>query len=309
VIRILIAMAMVCGLQAQTAGMRFETASIRLAGGPQTQDEANPSFRAYREGKATSFCQVCISGTHYDNYGEPLKMLIAEAFHLDWRLVTTPAWLDDDRNSFAIHAIMPEGATRAQVPLMLKALLEERFHLEAHSAQVEQLGYALTVARSGPKLKPAREMDRAECAEWTESIPVDGKPNSMCQILSEDGGFAGRTVLITNSRFGPMRNSNRRTETGMEGSSEYFRITMPLLVEELGQMLSTVTGFRGQVVQVVDRTGIEGEWNVVIDHESGELALPSVNGSLERQGLRLEKKMAPVETLVVDRVDKMPTEN
>jgi uncharacterized protein (TIGR03435 family) len=296
---------------AQPPAMRFEAASIRPAGGPQAQNEANPSFRAYREGKASSFCMVCVSGTHYDNYGMPLKALIANAWHIDPRLVTAPAWLDDPDIQFAIHATMPEGATRAQIPEMLKALLGERFHLEAHTATAEQVGYALTVAKNGPKLKPAREMDRSECQEWTESIPTDGKTNLMCRIPGAEGGFPG-TVLMTNSHFGPVRNSSRRMDTGLETHSEYFRITMALLTERLASDLSTRRAgmeMAGTVVRVVDHTGIAGEWDVTIDRESGELALASVNASLERQGLRLEKIMVPVEMLVVERVDRMPTEN
>jgi uncharacterized protein (TIGR03435 family) len=296
---------------AQTPAMRFETASIRPSQGPRAEDEANPSFRAYRKGKAPSFCMVCISGTHYDNYGTALKVLIANSYGIDPRLVTGPAWLDDQDTSFVIHATMREGSTRPQVQQMVKALLEERFHLEAHTATVEQVGYALVVAKNGPKLKPAREMDRSECAQWTESIPTDGKPNLMCRIPAAEGGFAG-TILMTNSHFGPTRNSSSRTEAGVEWHAEYFRITMALLTERLGIALSTVSAGMagaGSVVRVVDHTGIAGEWDVVIDRESGDLALPSVNGSLERQGLRLEKMMAPVETLVVDRVDRVPTAN
>ena len=64
----------------------------------------------------------------------------------------------------------------------------------------------------------------------------------------------------------------------------------------------------GVVAQVLDRTGIEGEWDVEVDTASGDTALPWVSGSLQRQGLRLEKMMVPVQRLV-DRVDRMPTEN
>jgi uncharacterized protein (TIGR03435 family) len=304
--RMLILLAAVCGVAlAQTPSMRFEEASIRPAGGPQAEDEANPSFRAYREGKASSFCQVCISGRRYDNYGTPLKILIAQAYGIDPRMVTGPGWLDEQ--DFAVHATMPEGAARPQIPEMMKALLQERFHLEAHTSTVQQPGYALVVAKNGPKLKPPREMDRSECTKWTESIPVNGKTNLTCRIPGEDGGPG--TVLMTNSRFGPVRDSSRRTEDGLQTHWEYFRITMPLLVEALGERLSTPLGAGGTLVPVADRSGIEGEWYVEVDSTSRDLALPAVNGSLERQGLRLEKMMTPVETLVVDRVDRMPTGN
>ncbi|HEY4085158.1 MAG TPA: TIGR03435 family protein [Bryobacteraceae bacterium] len=309
--RILVGLAAVCALHAQTIapGSRFEEASIRLAPEGQERFNANPSYRAYREGKASSFCDVCISGVHYDNYGTPLIVLIANAYRVDPRLVAGPAWLHDENTQFVIHATMPEGATRAQVPEMLRAMLEQRFHVAAHLEDGEQPGYALVVAKNGPKLKPARELDRSECPEWTESIPVDGKTSLLCRIPGEGGGSG--TTLMTNSRFGPMRNTTRRTEDGFETHEEYFRIAMPVLVEALGERLSTGNplGVPGTIVQVADRSGIEGEWYVEVDSASRDLALPAVNGSLERQGLRLEKMMTPVKRLVLDRVERTPTEN
>jgi hypothetical protein len=42
---------------------RFEVASIRpVTVGPGADQNDNPSFIAYRAGKASSFCVVCISG-------------------------------------------------------------------------------------------------------------------------------------------------------------------------------------------------------------------------------------------------------
>ena len=59
----------------------------------------------------------------------------------------------------------------------------------------------------------------------------------------------------------------------------------------------------------MDKTGIEGTWDVVIDRIPGDLALSTVSASLEKPGLRLERITVPVEKLIVDSVDKMPTEN
>ena len=65
----------------------------------------------------------------------------------------------------------------------------------------------------------------------------------------------------------------------------------------------------GTVAKVVDRTGLEGAFDVVIDETFGDLAAATITASLERQGLRLEKTMAPAEKIVVDHLDKVPTEN
>src|SRR5262249_10312566 len=64
-----------------------------------------------------------------------------------------PGWLDSDM--FTIEATA-EGITDRTVMMgpMLRALLEERFHLKTHRATEEVPMYALTVAKGGLKIKP-----------------------------------------------------------------------------------------------------------------------------------------------------------
>ena len=54
---------------------------------------------------------------------------------------------------FDILAKMPDGATKEQVPDMLKALLAERFKLVVHREGKEHAIYALLVAKGGHKMK------------------------------------------------------------------------------------------------------------------------------------------------------------
>jgi uncharacterized protein (TIGR03435 family) len=255
---------------------------------------------------------VCISGTHYDSYGIWLKGLIGEAFRIDERLMIAPDWLNRPEGTmFAIHAIMPEGATREQIPDMLRALLEERFHLVAHLAPAEQTGYELVVAKNGPKLKPPRELDRSTCEPWVPSIPLrDGSPHLICQSTREESDRTVRIAMNLNTEFGPMLSAMSRGET-LEVHTEYFRITMPQLAERLAVDLSTPEGMPqgGTVVQVMDKTGIEAASYVVVDKSWGDLALSTVSASLEKQGLHLERTTVQTEKLIVDKVDRVPTEN
>lgn len=294
--------------------IRFEVASIRPAP-PGFEELDNPSFVAYRAGKATRFCEVCISGNHYDYYRMPLILGIGEAFRIDPRLVVAPEWLNQpDATQFVIHAIMPEGATREQIPDMMRALLEERFHLVAHRAPAEQTGYALVVAKNGPKLKPPSEleMDRSNCEPWVPSIPLpDGSPHLICQTTREEGDRTVRVAMNANTDVGPMVSAMSRGES-LDVHTEYLRITMSQLAARLTDDLSTGSPMNpraGAVVQVLDRTGIEGAWYVAIDKTWGDLALSTVSASLEKQGLRLERTTVPTEKLIVDKIDKVPTEN
>lgn len=61
---------------------------------------------------------------------------------------------------------------------------------------------------------------------------------------------------------------------------------------------------------VVDSTGIAGLFDFDLAYSESEDGGPSLATALrEKLGLRLERKQMPVEVLVVDRADRVPTEN
>ena len=75
--------------------------------------------------------------------GDPLKVVLMEAFGMKSYQIVGPSWLDED--CFDIAAKMPAGATVDQIPAMLQALLAERFQLAAHKEDRPRPVYALVV--------------------------------------------------------------------------------------------------------------------------------------------------------------------
>ena len=69
---------------------------------------------------------------------------------------------------FDIAARLPEGATKDDVPEMLRALLVERFKLAAHREKSEQPVLGLVVGKGGPKLKESTETPEA----FDENAPL-----------------------------------------------------------------------------------------------------------------------------------------
>jgi uncharacterized protein (TIGR03435 family) len=81
----------------------------------------------------------------------PLKSFLSEAFKVKMDQIVGPSWLESD--CFTVIAKIPEGATKEQLPAMLQTVLAERFKLTAHKESRPRRGYALVVAKNGPKFK------------------------------------------------------------------------------------------------------------------------------------------------------------
>jgi uncharacterized protein (TIGR03435 family) len=82
----------------------------------------------------------------------PLKWIVERAYHLQESQIVGAALLDDP--TFDVDGELPEGATAAEIPAMLQAMLLSRFQLAAHSETREIASYALAVGKGGSKLAP-----------------------------------------------------------------------------------------------------------------------------------------------------------
>jgi uncharacterized protein (TIGR03435 family) len=276
--------AFVCAASAQP---KFEVASVHLT---TTLDLAI----ADRSPAAT----VTFSGARVTVNGFALKAIIAAAYRTEIYLVAGPEWIAQAR--VVIQALMPEGATKDQLPEMLKALLAERFHLVAHSTAQEEPVFALVTAKNGPKLNPPRDLDQATCAGWSDKSGFNDIQG--CDSVRQLGGKTVRTQLSVGGPNGPVR-----FEITSDGDvrEEYLKMTM----QQLARRLSVPCAVGCLGLPVVDRTGIAGSWNFALDRACVDSACDTYAQAIEKIGLKLEKTTAPVEQLVIDQIDKVPTEN
>jgi uncharacterized protein (TIGR03435 family) len=75
-------------------------------------------------------------------------------------IVKGPAWIETDR--YDVLARTAEPATRAEMMLMLRKALAERFRLRVHAETREMAVLLLTADRRRDKLKPATDMSGEE---------------------------------------------------------------------------------------------------------------------------------------------------
>jgi uncharacterized protein (TIGR03435 family) len=137
IVVVLANMGLIALAQTPSAQPSFEVASVRLS-----QHLGGPDFNN----------QIADSSSSFTARNVTLRWLIAEAWHCQRDQVIGPPWLD--HNEYDIYARLPDGATRDQIPLMLRGLLNDRFHLKSHSEIRQMRVYELTVAPGGPRIHP-----------------------------------------------------------------------------------------------------------------------------------------------------------
>jgi uncharacterized protein (TIGR03435 family) len=263
-----------------------------------------------------------------------LKELIANAYKVKGYQITGPEWLTAEH--FDILAKMPEGASKDDAPQMLQALLEERFKLAAHRDTQEHPVFALVVGKDGPKLKAspatAEPIDEKAPLKPGET-KIDG-PNGQIRVTRNADGS-------TTMNMGKKGTFTQRMD--MQAQMMHLESNM-LTMEGFADMLTNILQMGGR--QVVDMTDLKGNYQVAVDIPLADLmamaqkvareegmTLPgmpprgggadaspaaaasdpgggsSVFASVQKLGLKLEKRNAKVEQLVIDRVEKTPTEN
>ena len=209
-----------------------------------------------------------------------LRNLIFNAFRpQSTELVGAPGWLAD-RYDLIAKAMGP--ATAEQRAAMLRALLAERLQLQAHYEMREQPVYELVFARRDRSLGPQIVQTDRDCAAAAAARDA-GKP---APALSQSSNGAPPCGIRAN-----------------RGEFLAGGITMEGLARNLASRAGRV---------IFDRTGLGGYYQVTLtfapDVAADASDAPTLFTALQEQlGLKLEPSRAPLQTLIIDHVER-PTE-
>ena len=247
-----------------------------------------------------------------------LRNMLTNAFNVkDYQLVG-PDWLNTER--FDVTAKIPEGTTREQYRLMLQKLLADRFKMTFHKDTKEHAAYALVVAKGGPKIKESDPNDTSGFGP----MPGRGGDVQMRAMAPPPPPPGGPRGEAGGRGAGPGGGRGGNMMRMMPGHIDAKRMSM----EGLAGSLANLTG-----KPVVDETGLKGMYDFSLDYApesaegmmmmgpppGGEGHMPSTTDSSsgatiysavqQQLGLKLEAKKVPLENVVIDRIEKIPTEN
>jgi uncharacterized protein (TIGR03435 family) len=271
-------------------------------------------------------------GPHVDNARAEytymaLRELIVAAYKVKPYQITGPDWLASEH--FDIVAKMPEGSTKDDAPKMLQALLEERFKLTLHRETKEHPVLALVIGKGGPKLKESPTPTPID-----ENVPlkqgemgVDTPDGPVRMTIGKDG-----SATVNMGTKGTMR--YRIDPASMTMHLEGSAMTMSGFADMLTQF--SMLGGAGDK-QVVDMTDLKGNYEVAFDFNLSDLiamaraqgmdvpagagatspiaasdpggASSTLFAAVSALGLKLEQRKAPIEQLIIDHIEKAPTEN
>jgi uncharacterized protein (TIGR03435 family) len=286
-----------------------------------------------RAGKMPNF------GMHLDglraeyNYMS-LKELVVAAYKVKPYEVTCPAWMATEH--YDIVARMPEGSTKEDAAAMLKALLQERFKLEAHMESQERPVLALVVGKGGPKLRdspaPAPIDENAPLKPGERKLDLPDGPARVTQEIVPGKGMT--SVVNMGARGTYMQRVDMASQVvQVDGTG----VSMSGFVDLLSQIMQ----IGGPAAKpVVDESGLTGHYEVSLTLSLADLmaavrsqglnppggnagapgggtveasdpggAGSTVYASVEKLGLKLEPRKAVVQQLVVTSADKTPTED
>ena len=187
--RFLVPLALSAVAFAQTPKLEFEVASIRNA----VKDNSSG---------------VSVNDERFETHNVTLRVLVALAFEVATEEVFGgPDWATQD--SYDIRAKMPDGLSdsqrREQRPLMLRALLTERFHLVTHREPRQVSGYTLTVNKGGSKMESAKPED--------QNTNMD---SSRSQLKAKNATMDGLAKFLAGRLEAPVSN-----KTGLTGGFNF----------------------------------------------------------------------------------------
>jgi len=135
-------------------------------------------------------------GGRFAARGYTLVLLMQRAYGvMDWNVTGGPGWIRTDRYDVSAKAGVAENLTEAQLRPMLQRLLAERFKLKLHPGSKEMSGYALVVAKGGPKVKASTGAEEHADTFRMNATGLSGQGIKMADLARYVAGKLGLVAV------------------------------------------------------------------------------------------------------------------
>jgi uncharacterized protein (TIGR03435 family) len=212
-----------------------------------------------------------------------LLALVTVAYRISSEQLSAPEWLESER--FDIVARVPRGASKEQTPEMWQHLLAGRFNLTVHHESKVVANYGLVVMKGGAKFREAVE----DTASNDAGADSERRPGTM---KVDKDGFP------------------QLTSPGMLGMNGHITLyNRKMTMATLSQTISSQVD-----APVTDLTDLKGTYEIrlfwLTDRAAPDSVGPTLTQAIRGQlGLNVEPRKSPIDFLVVDHIDKVPTDN
>ena len=267
---------------------RFDVASIR----PGPDHLTAPPGPAYTPGHYREE-MISFVGLAYKAFGKKQRF---EVEYQGWMATTY----------FAISATLPEGAAKADLPIMIRHLLDDRFDLVFHHEARQVAGYELVAAKSGFRLikssgpAPDAPAVKGPGFEVKNGTPQFAKDAGSMTVCTGSGCWLhghNKTMQSLASDLADRLGAPVADATGQEGEFDYdLSFTPEPYAGPASNILSPLP--------MGPAAGAVGSDNAPPEH-------PQLRDALrEELGLELRAvKNVPVDVVVLDSAKRDPTEN
>ena len=228
-------------------------------------------------------------GERYEAWNCPIRTMIEAAYRLKpEQVVGGPSWLDSDRYDMVGKA--EKSSTGDELHVMLMNMLVDRLQLKFHHEKKDMARYVLTAAKGEPKLTPHAAGNGGD--PWIDQTIEGFLHVKLKATYCPIDYFAFRLGLILDR---PVVD-----ETGLKGS---YKVPIELTMADM-MRVAKAAGMMPAMGGPAPAAPTNAN-----PADAASDPTPSMFAAVQKLGLKLDSKKAPVDTVIVVHLDKTPTEN
>jgi uncharacterized protein (TIGR03435 family) len=221
-----------------------------------------------------------------------LKTLLMFAYDVKDFQIFGPGWIGDER--FVVQATMPTDTTQDQTRTMMRNLLTERFKAEVHRETRPLPIYSLVIAKNGlkiPNTPPPRPKQLGDSNFATDGFPLVPPEftgiltfviNGQAKITAQQATMRELAAELERRLGVPVRDDTQLTDK--------FDFVLKFSPERL----NGPGGRPGPATTALDAPEPQSDIFTALQSDIG---------------VKLESKRGPVEMIVIDHAEKVPTDN